>query len=302
VRKFAVRTKLFLLVPLLVVFLSSCSWFGAQSEGLSERSPTESSELAPDNISSDDGAFLEDSEADQDLPFEFTVVEEANDGTTLYVLVELESRTDWNSESVVFRLVGMSGVEEISQSTLSLREWFDSQPGSAETSSVLSEGEPVRVGLVIPSKGISEYHVELLWGEDAKRSAGTPLNVAAPPVKEPLEIRNIQVVSQEKPCDKERCPTVYRLEAYLFNGGTKLISSATLGVGFISSQKKGKSGKLDLSEHIPENEESLEIRGMRLAPGTGKAVRLVFDREVPPELMKYGISPNVRVISSGVTG
>src|SRR4029078_12397781 len=91
-------------------------------------------------------------------------------------------------------------------------------------------------------------------------------------------IRNIEVESRPAECDSPPCPIVFTLTGELFNAGTKDITQATLGVGFVYV-KAGE--KYDSQSALPEKEEIVEVPGLLLKPCQQRPLKLVLDRPSP---------------------
>ena len=94
-------------------------------------------------------------------------------------------------------------------------------------------------------------------------------------------------------CANDPCEIAFSLSGALYNAGNATISEAEIGVGYVFV-KSGAS--LDLSGVIPENEELLKIRSLRLAAGGAKPFKLKLSQTVP-ERTDGEFLPVVRVLS-----
>lgn len=210
------------------------------------------------------------------VPFGLKVVDEVNDGERLHILASIESRTAWDPRRVMVRLVGLSGETVIGTSDYPLAGVV--APGDA-----LPAGRSFDISLSIPVKGVTDYQLELLWGEESG-----PVRVEAAPT--PLRLEDMTVARATTGCATPNCPVVYEVTGSLTNRGTATISRAALGVGFLPH-----GGGAGAVVGIPADEESIDLGALSLAPGTSRPVRLTVEQ---PRLASGGeLTPVVRIVS-----
>jgi len=223
---------------------------------------------------------VEAAQAARNVPFGLKVVDEVNDGQRLHILASIESRTDWDPRRVVVRLTGMSGERVLGVSDYPL---VNRMNGGAPT--VLRPGEPFDVSLSIPVKEVTDYQLELLWGEES----GVELKSAAP---SPLQLKNIVVSRSGEPCRTGSCPVLFEVSGDLTNFGAGTIERAALGVGFLPFAQAGASGQVS---GIPADEEQIDLAALKLAPGKSRPIKLTVEQ---PALAGGGeLTPVVRVLS-----
>ncbi|RMG41073.1 MAG: hypothetical protein D6719_09305 [Candidatus Dadabacteria bacterium] len=217
-------------------------------------------------------------DSDSAQPFAVKILDEINDGRNLRVIGSISADRPWNPDNVVVRLVGLGQGQEKAENVFALSERKKSEKSSAGN---IGAGEPVSFVLSVPASGLSDYQLEVLWGEDA-----------APYLKKEsalLEVRNLSYGI--KPCaSKQNCDDSYVLEGELVNTGKKLVTAARLGLAFY-----GGGDKLDLSGKVPENEQIIKLAGINLAPGELQPLRLVLEEKPPADAVK--LKPRLRVIS-----
>ncbi len=222
---------------------------------------------------------VESAQAGRNVPFGLKVVDEVNDGQRLHILASIESRTPWDPSRVMVRLTGFSG-----EKVLGVSDYPLLGSGNSGAPTVFEPGRPFDVSLSNPVAGVTDYQLELLWGEES----GMELKSAAP---SPLQLRNVAVIKSATPCSAERCPVVYEVSGELINSGPGKIARAALGVGFLPHAQGGGG----LVAGIPAEEEVVDIAALALEPGRSRPIKLSVEQ---PELVGGGeLSPVVRVLS-----
>jgi hypothetical protein len=222
---------------------------------------------------------VESAQAGRNVPFGLKVVDEVNDGQRLHILASIESRTPWDPSRVMVRLTGFSG-----EKVLGVSDYPLLGSGNSGAAAVFEPGRPFDVSLSIPVVGVTDYQLELLWGEES----GMELQSAAP---SPLQLRNVAVIKSAEPCSAGRCPVVYEVSGELINSGPGTIARAALGVGFLPHVQGGGG----LVAGIPAEEEVVDIAALALEPGRSRPIKLSVEQ---PELVGGGeLSPVVRVLS-----
>ena len=210
-------------------------------------------------------------------PFRFDVVDELNDGERLHLLATVRSLAEWNPDSVVVRLTGFKNGEAAGTTDYGLRQLVGNGP--------IEKNTPLTVSLSIPAAGITDYEVQLLWGEEAQSGA---------PDKAMSKIVLVsKTVEQETvPCENRPCPIQFAVSAELQNGGAIAVDAVRLAVGFLVN-----SGSLPAGRYggVPPNEEVIELSNLHLAPGETRSVRIVIDQPVPAARAEQ-VLPAVRVV------
>lgn len=220
------------------------------------------------------------------LPLSLQVVDEVNDGSRLHILGSVSAATDWDLKDVIVKLTGLNNGQEVGISYLPLAN------ADTRKEHLIKAGEKFTFSISVPSPELTDYQIELLWGEDAKRNLA--LARAAQPGS--VELRDIQVETIRQPCSGSDCEVTFRITGKIHNGTGKNITNLVLGVGYIRTSP----AKLDLTRQIPQNEENIDIGRFLLAPGASREVRLNFDRPVlEKELVNQAgqLKPSIRIIS-----
>lgn len=224
-------------------------------------------------------------------PFALEIVEDRNDGTYLHVHGRVKSEAAWPSDDVVVGVNGVSAGEPKHLAFYRLRSLI--QRSDAEDRALLAPREPVDFFLSVPSHGLSDYQIELLWGKEAKAALGRNTPAARTANAAGLVIQELRTERVVRSCPQEPCAANYKLSGMLFNSSNQSIVSAKLGVGFLWVPE---GASLDFTAQIPEDEETVEISGLNLQSQQSRPFNLELDRAVP------GVSggkfvPSVRVLS-----
>lgn len=221
------------------------------------------------------------------LPFSLQISDEVNDGDRLHILGTVSAATDWSLKDVIVKLTSLSDGQPLGLSYLPLTQ------AKNKLQTVIKAEEKYSFTISVPSKDITDYQLELLWGEEAKHylsSLGTITSGS-------LEIRDIQIETIRQPCEGVDCNLTFRVHAKLQNSTNRLINKVILGIGYIRMQA---GGELDLQRQIPQNEEKIDVGQIYLSPGASREIVINFDKEVPEKDSQNEegeIKPNIRIIS-----
>ena len=214
---------------------------------------------------------------EEKAPFILAVEDELFDGSMLHVQARLTGREEAAVAGAVVRLRGISHGEVVEEESVSV---VDLLPAGQKT---LSVGESYETVLSVSAEALSDYQLELIWGE---REGSAPALMAA------LSLKGVEI-KKRLLCAREPCEIAFSLTGSLYNAGNAVISEAELGVGYVFV-KSGAS--LDLSGVIPENEELLKIRSLSLSAGEVKPFKLKLSQTVP-ERSDGEFMPIIRVLS-----
>lgn len=219
-------------------------------------------------------------------PFRLDVVEERNNGEMLMIKGQVVPKAAWPSTDVLVRL---TAVDDGGEQRVSFHRFSDIS--SVDT---LTAQEPSRFSLSLPSRGISNYQLEVLWGKDAAPYLSVPKASMKPPApsEEYLALRGLEVhrVPDDSCGSPEECLVRFSLKGEFFNSGQATIQNVVLVAGF------SPADKLDLAGQILENERRIEVRNLRLAGGSTKPFRLTLEKLVPAT-GEVAYQPVVRIVS-----
>jgi hypothetical protein len=222
-------------------------------------------------------------------PFILEIVDEANDGQRLLIKGRLRAKQEWSAQEVVLRLTALD--ESGSQRTLLHR--LDELLPSVK---FVAPQEPAEFTLAVASAGLSNYQLEVLWGNEAatltkqtKSPVATESNPAGPQelVLRGLEVHRLPDASCASP---DECIVKFTITGEFFNSGAAIISHVILKAGFSTADK------LDLSDQILENERQVEVQNLKLAPGGTKPFRMVLETKVVPT-QQMAPRPVIRIVS-----
>lgn len=221
-------------------------------------------------------------------PFKLEVVEELHDGADLVIKGRLTPKDEWDPKDVVVRLAAL---DDRGQQRVSFHRVSDLSPQSA----VLAAGVATPFSLTLPSAGLTNYQVEVLWGQEAQPfgQPGTPNSPAVPDAAKPfLALRNLEVhrVPSESCATPNECELKFTITGEFFNSGGATVRNVVILAGFTSADK------LDLKDQILENERRIEVRNMGLKPGASKPFRLALEKYVTA-IDQAAPQPAVRILS-----
>jgi hypothetical protein len=214
-------------------------------------------------------------------PFNLAILEDYYDGARLFVKGEIGILKPGQSiEDVAVRLI-----------TINDGGFHESKYYSIDEVAV-SKGESdlsaERFLISMNVGDLSEYQVELVWGQEAAEV----LRQRRPAILKSVEIRGIEVTGQRQECFFEPCEVAFELEADLINTGETIIDKAILGLGFVLEASQSRL----VSPLVPDQEETVQLSDLNLLPGQSKPLRLTFEQTVQ-ESMARKLRPNLRLIS-----
>jgi len=254
-----------------VVGLSGCSWFGPSSMAGAGRNSIGSAVGGDPSVT----------------PFRLDVLNETNDGKTLNIQGQLVSKDRRSAKDVIVRL---KGVDAQGEERVASHKVADLIPNGGE----LNPSMPTQFSLALPSEGLSNYQVEVLWGRDAEPYLGTSRASLKSPKGESdfLALRNLEVhrVPDGSCSSPEECLVSFSIKGEFFNSGKAVISDVVLVAGFTPASKLG------LPNPPLENEKRIQVQNMGLVPQGTKPFRLTLEKLLPAsDTVAY--QPVVRIVS-----
>jgi len=242
----------------------------------------------------------------EESPFILKVLDEVNDGSRLHVLGSVKAKSDWNSEEVVVRLLGMNGNKEKNHADYRLSR-------SIAGGKFIRAGQEVTFTLDLSSGDITDYQLELLWGAE---TSGIPAEVetvddtapakasfadpgTAAPVKAKLEFLKRELVPVSLASGKNTFH--YKIGGEVMNYTSLSLSQAILKVGFLwrpvdlilSVIPQLETASLGRARDVTlENTELLKVLGVPIeelevalpgpiGPGERRPFSINLDQEVP---------------------
>lgn len=220
-------------------------------------------------------------------PFKLDVLQEENSAGNLRIKGQVVAKAKRSSEDVLVRL---TAVDDSGEQRVSTHKLVDLTPDAKD----LQTGKPVQFSLALPSEGISNYQLEVLWGKDAApylTDGRASMKQPAPP-SEYLALRNLEVhrVPDGSCSSPEECLVTFSIKGEFFNAGRAVVRDVVLVAGF------APASKMDLPNQPLENERRIEVKQMGLAPQTTKPFRLTLEKLLPAsDTVAY--QPVVRIVS-----
>lgn len=203
------------------------------------------------------------------IPFQLKVHDELNDGTYLYVKASLQGEVQWRPEEVAVKLITIRSGEATESGVFRISELLP----LPERGRVIEPKDEVLFTLQGEGGAISDYQLELLWGEDAKG-----IGEEVPVEKTLLAIENLTVAANPPVCEVEPCITRFQLQGDLVNKGTASVDRAEIAVGFLWVPVDSNE---DLTGKIPDKEEKILLKELNLGPGRSRTLKLNFTKAVP---------------------
>lgn len=230
-------------------------------------------------------------------PFILEVMDEKNDGRQLVVKGRIIPKTSKPASEVVVRL---SALDRKGEQRTTFHNMQDILVGSTKPDGkalMLEKGVARSFTLAMPLQGITNYQLEVLWGQDAAPYA--PSEPLSEPQKDQkkeskqfIALRNLEVhrVPTESCVSPNECVVRFTITGELFNSGGATIKEVVIEAGF------GTAGNLDLQSQILENEKRVEVPNLRLAPGASQRFKVSLDKLVPTSAV-VAPQPLVRIAS-----
>ena len=260
-----------LFVAVVVVAAAGCSWF--PSLGGSQPGKAMGSAVGGDPSVT---------------PFRLGVLQESNDGKTLTIQGQLVSKTERPSKDVLVRLTALDAEGE---ERTALHKVAELIPNGGD----LSPSMPTQFSLSLPSSGITNYQIEVLWGKDAAAYLGSDGRASLKQPKgssEFLALRNLEVhrVPDGSCSSPEECLVTFSIKGEFYNSGRATVRDVVIVAGFAPASKAG------LPNQPLENEKRVEVQNLDLAPDATKPFRLSLEKVLPAsDTVAY--QPVVRIVS-----
>jgi hypothetical protein len=226
-------------------------------------------------------------------PFILEVVDEVNDGKQLTVNGRILPKTSKPASEVVVRLSALDRRGEQKVSYSNMQDVLTGDSASHGAPRMLEKGVAQPFTLSMPMAGITNYQLEVVWGQEAaqfapKRTAPESKNDS----KQFIALRNLEVhrVPTESCVSPDECIVRFTITGELFNSGSATIRDVVIEAGF------GKGANLDLPAQILENEKRVEVPNLRLAPGGAQRFKVSLDKLVASTTV-VAPQPVVRIAS-----
>jgi len=230
-------------------------------------------------------------------PFILEVMDEKNDGRRLTVTGRITPKTSKPASDVVVRLSALDKKGEQLTTYHNMKDVLGGQAAAKDSPIILEKGVAQSFTLSMPMRGITNYQLEVLWGQEAApfAPAEPEPKTEAEPQKESKQfvaLRNLEVhrVPLESCVDPNQCIVRFTITGELFNSGGATIKDVVIEAGF------GAGANLDLPEQILENEKRIEVPNLRLAPGASQRFKVSLDKLVASSTL-VAPQPIVRIAS-----
>lgn len=222
---------------------------------------------------------------------------------TLHVTIQVFAKTDLETKLLLVRLIGLNQGNIIH----SISERASDVAGDER----LEEGESILFRLKIPAAELTEYQVQVAWGDESRQKepkspGSSAANSKAPEVnarsEEPLHIIGHELEEiGDTTCSNPPCDKHYAIRAELLNKGRGEISNIKLGVGIYFAPAGQVPQRKKNKEPLSEGEELLDLGELRLSPGEQKKMKIAVERGVP-QVPGGSFLPYARIIEYQESG
>jgi len=251
-----------------VLFILIC-WIGWQ--GCAFQKMVHTSKPDEINLSGADSRVLTS-------PFAVDVLDEWNDGKQLHLRVRIKTKGIWDSSAVVLRMMGMAEGKVVREESFPLRTLLEKENPSMVSAHLPEEAV---FSIMLPVPDLSDYQIELLWGDDA-----APYIQTSGKVTSGLLLRNL-TWQELRDCNHSPCRLSYFLGGEFFNGGTVPVKGVVLGITLESKNTKDAAA---------EQEEQVRIEDLDLAPGEARLLEIEIPSEAQDTQRRLGFKPRVRIL------
>ncbi|NMC62965.1 MAG: hypothetical protein GYA55_07325 [SAR324 cluster bacterium] len=203
-------------------------------------------------------------------PVQILIDNEKNDGERLYIKGRVKAKTAVQLRQVVVRLVSLKNGEQIGAAYYPLAEKEKERGGDG----MLAANDEVSFSISVPAKEITDYQLELLWGEEALNYLVSVEPAVTPVNEEYLRIEEVQLFPPD--CGESTCEGKSYLLAKLKNTSNKVIKALILAL-----ELKGAE------------ENVLPLNDLALQPGAYRPLRLEIDLSYEQALK---LKPELRVL------
>jgi hypothetical protein len=202
-------------------------------------------------------------------PLDLQIMQEQRSPHELTVTVGLLPTVFIDKElAVVLKMTGFSEGE-----SRAVVDTDDLQPVRyGDIQEALRTRHPIVRNLILPEQNLTDYQLELLWGEEAQRYRTEKARSAR--LQSPLLIQNLEFEKLTGHCVTMPCTFKFRILGELVNNGDITIASIRLGTGYRWIPANG-----DPPQDAPLDE--LEV-SLNLPRGMTRALRLTLDRDLQP--------------------
>lgn len=223
-------------------------------------------------------------------PFELKVVKELNDGTNIHILAELTPFIKWKISNVSLKLTGLKDGDTISEKDYKLKELLQTSSSDIKED-YLAAKSPIRFALTTTAQDITDYQLELFWGEGDEKLLESRASAAFP--LQPLTLEDLRVETFTMGCLSPPCGKNYKVIGKIVNQGTDIVGQVTLGASFAWVPN---GSTFEINGYNPSNEKHLKIEQITLNPGDRKAFKIDLDRTVP-DLPGGRYIPIIRILN-----
>lgn len=205
-------------------------------------------------------------------PLSLQLDQESTDGERLFIRGRVKAEIQVDLSKVVLHLTALKDTVKIGESYFPL----SAAEQAASMNNVLAAGTEMPFSMSVASQGMTDYQLELLWGDEAVAFLSS-LAAEAKPASTSVTLEDIALVPPD--CKGGHCPDKSYLTAAIRNQSERHVDSLLIGLSFSGG-----------------DEDQLEITSLGLAPASTRPLRLEID--VPYSKAK-DLDPKIRVIKPG---
>lgn len=232
-------------------------------------------------------------------PFRLQILSESNDGKQVQVktrVIPLAGRVD--GDVALILSLYRDGVLLANKINCVVDE-CEALPAS--TNSKVAASRPYEsklrsyydITLSAVSGNITDYRVDLLWGNEAKEYLSQLPQESSKHALISPQLINLKVNQTRTNCTDYSCQVAYNINAVISNQSSAILKEVVLGAGFLL---QSDLQNMDANGKNPENEEEIPLTELYLEANSSKNIELLLEQEVPRAMLSQ-IVPNLRILT-----
>lgn len=189
-------------------------------------------------------------------PLSVEIEQEGNDGKRLYVKGRVRAESSVPLGGVVVHLTSLHNADIIGEAYYPL-----AAATNGAKAPLLPAGGDVPFSISVDSDGMTDYQVELLWGEEG----ASFIKAAAPAdslrTEGGIRVENVSASNYEGNCEQAGCAGTAFVTASIVNNSPEPVDKVLLGLAIADGAEM----------------ESFEITGLKLSPSASRPVSIQVD-------------------------
>ena len=209
-------------------------------------------------------------QAEEQNPLKLELDQETTDGERLFVKGRVKAETSVLMSKIVIHLSSLKNGELIGEAYYSM----SSAQQDSGIQGMIPAGGEVPFSMSVSAEGMTDYQLELLWGEEAVSFLSALASGVQPPAPE-VVLEEVTLMPPD--CSGRGCAGRSFMSAVIRNQTDKALDSIVIGLGFSGAE-----------------EDQMEITSIGLEPHGTRPLRLEIDL---PYDKAVSLDPRMRVIN-----